>query len=378
MRIFSYFLIFLFALSSCKTSHTGVSIQWSDNLTLPPTLKDGGNPGLAGAFSGVYRSYLIVAGGANFPDGLPWQGGKKIYHNEAYVFHEENGTWKSMDVFLLKDTLAYGTAIPLNSGIVCLGGENANGIFSNSVILKFDSSDNQIISTPFVPLPLPLTNLSAVEVSGKIYIAGGAGPDSVSNKFFVLDLKNQDGGWKELTNLPKPVTNFVMVPLGNQIFIVGGRCQKKDGISDLYDSVFAYDISTNRWEEKHALPYALSAGTGIALNDHQILLFGGDRGETFHKTEILIQKIKTEKDSAGKNSLISEKNKLQENHPGFSKAVLLYDLKKNNWEMIGDIPFPTPATTLAVKFKNEVIIPSGEIRAGIRTPHILIGKITTP
>jgi len=33
------------------------------------------NPGVAGAFPGITGDKLIVAGGANFPDKKPWEGG---------------------------------------------------------------------------------------------------------------------------------------------------------------------------------------------------------------------------------------------------------------------------------------------------------------
>ena len=46
-------------------------LQYSN---LPP-LPDGQgkpNPGVAGAFAGMSNGVLLVAGGANFPNGYPW------------------------------------------------------------------------------------------------------------------------------------------------------------------------------------------------------------------------------------------------------------------------------------------------------------------
>lgn len=376
MKLKTYTLPILMAIASCKPSNNhDLQISWNDNLTLPSLPKDSVNPGLAGAFSAVLNNHLIIAGGANFPDGLPWEGGKKFYHDEVYVFNNENGNWKFNNISHLQDTLGYGAAVIIDSGMVCLGGENENGISSNALLLKYDSVKRKITTSNLASLPIPLTNLSAVSFENKIFIAGGATSDSVSDRMFELDCNNSTPEWKELAPLPKPLTNFLMVKLGDQIFAIGGRCIKPDGISELYNSVFAYNISENKWTEKKSLPCALSAGTGIALNNHQILLFGGDKGETFHKTELLIQQIKNEKDSLKKASLIKEKNRLQETHPGFSKSILLYDDVRNEWSRAGNIPFTTPVTTTALKNNNQVIIPSGEIRAGIRTPRILIGII---
>jgi len=375
-KFFPYILIFFVLELSCKSSEdTSVSIKWSDDLILPAIGKDSVNPGLAGAFSGIYGNYMIIAGGANFPGKLPWDGGKKVYHPDAYLFHNENNVWNFVKTFPLKDTLGYGASVSLGEGVVCLGGENENGITDRSFLLKYDSISKQLISTPFVPLPIPLTNLSAIALGEKIYIAGGATVDSVSNKMFVLDYRETNRKWKELASLPRRLTNFVMTNLGNEIYVIGGRCLQGNGISSLYSSVYAYDIRSNSWKEKHPLPYSLSAGTGIGLNEEQILLFGGDRGETFHKTELLLQQIGREKDSTKKAALINEKNILQKNHPGFSPVILEYDKEKDSWRQAGEIPFPSPATTIAIRYKDEIIIPSGEVRAGVRTPHILTGKI---
>ena len=123
------------------------------------------------------------------------------------------------------------------------------------------------------------------------------------------------------------------------------------------------------------MPYALSAGTGISVDESEILIFGGDKGQTFHKTEVLLAAISAEKNESKKQDLVRKKNELQQSHPGFSKDVLLYNNIKDEWKLISKIPFVTPVTTTAVKWNESVFIPGGEIKAGIRTPQILMGKI---
>lgn len=41
--------------------------------------------GVAGPFAGVSGGALIAAGGANFPNGFPWEGGTKVWHDDVYV-----------------------------------------------------------------------------------------------------------------------------------------------------------------------------------------------------------------------------------------------------------------------------------------------------
>jgi N-acetylneuraminic acid mutarotase len=50
---------------------------------------------------------------------------------------------------------------------------------------------------------------------------------------------------------------------------------------------------------------------------------------------------------------------------------------KNEWKQLGEIPFPAPVTTTAIKWNKQIIIPGGEIRAGVRTPYILEAKIVS-
>ncbi|HEV2479040.1 MAG TPA: hypothetical protein VGS79_05230, partial [Puia sp.] len=52
-------------------------------LPLPPGRST--QPGVAGPFAGVSGDALIVAGGSNFPDKKPWEGGRKAYVDEVYV-----------------------------------------------------------------------------------------------------------------------------------------------------------------------------------------------------------------------------------------------------------------------------------------------------
>ena len=61
----------------------GDVLEW-DRL---PDLPD--KEGFAGVFAGVVseggEDFLVVAGGANFPEGRPWENGKKVYYDEVFV-----------------------------------------------------------------------------------------------------------------------------------------------------------------------------------------------------------------------------------------------------------------------------------------------------
>lgn len=91
--------------------------------------------------------------------------------------------------------------------------------------------------------------------------------------------------------------------------------------------------------------------------------------------EELIAAISQENDVVKKQQLVQKKNQLQVSHPGFSDEVLCYCPKTDEWTTVGRIPFSVPVTTTAVNWNGYCFIPSGEIKAGVRTSQILMGKL---
>ena len=217
-------------------------------------------------------------------------------------------------------------------------------------------------------LPLALTNASAVFMAGRLYVAGGETTDGVSDGFYSLE----DTGWRPLPSLPKPLSHAVLSADKARIYLAGGRKKKPNGISDLSSAVYAYDPAAGNWSQRQSLPYPLSAGTGITTRDNKLFLFGGDKGDVFHKTEELIAAIAAEKDPGHRQELISQKTAIQQTHPGFSKEILMYDILKDRWSVAGVIPFPSPVTTTLFQWGDRIVIPGGEIRAGVRTSQILM------
>ena len=57
-------------------------MKWEPLPSLPEPL------GYAGSFSGVGRGALLVAGGANFPDRPPWEGGTKTWTDRVFLLAE--------------------------------------------------------------------------------------------------------------------------------------------------------------------------------------------------------------------------------------------------------------------------------------------------
>jgi N-acetylneuraminate epimerase len=359
-------------------------IEWSVAAILPS--EDGRNeqPGLAGPVTGIIHNRLIIAGGANFPDGLPWHGARKVYHDAIYVVEKNMGHIIDpvVNTQKLPEPVAYCANVMTPDGMVYIGGENAQGISDKVVQVTYNIASNEFGFTELSPLLLPLTNLAAACNDHIIYAAGGNSADGNSGKFFSLDISTPGASWQTLPDVPVKISFAVMVVQSNGgnncIYLISGRRKNSNGLSDIFNTVYQFDIKENRWHQKQSIPYAISAGTGIAKGSNHILLFGGDKGETFSKEEKLSSSIRNETDEQKNKTLVKEKIALLEAHPGFTSDVLLYNTITDTWEKTNPLPPDAPVTTTAVKWGEDIIIPSGEIKAGVRTPVILIGKIINP
>ena len=126
------------------------------------------------------------------------------------------------------------------------------------------------------------------------------------------------------------------------------------------------------------------AGTAAAVGQNEILLFGGDRGELFLELEahdLAIEALKRRLGEAAPNERprlereiaekLAAKQKIYETHPGFGREVLAYEPRRDAWRVAGRSPLPPQVTTFAVMWDGAIVIPSGEVRPGVRTPAVV-------
>lgn len=327
----------------------------------------GENQGLAGALIGMSGSRLLIGGGANFPDGLPWEGGKKTYHSKMFVFSFD-GQLEWLKEETLDSPRAYAANSPYQKGFVSAGGEDGQNILSR--VDYFYLEKDSLIRTSLPDLPLPLTNGSLVTREEALYFVGGENKEGVSDKIYRW--KAGDKEWMEYTQLAKPVTHAIVLQDKEFLYLLGGRRKRNGDTSEIYSDYYQIDLNTKEQKRMPDLPLPLAAGTGAVGPDGKLWIFGGDDGSTFTPTEEFLLKIEAENNPSEKESLIKQKNELQKNHPGFYPGVL--SLEKEGWMEQMKLPYATPVTTSAVRFQDFILIPNGEIRAGVRSPKILIGK----
>lgn len=338
--------------------------------------------GVAGPINGINDGVFIVAGGANFPKGMPWEGGKKFFSDEINVLQKkgDNYVWNNNVKSKLPYPIGYCGTASTSKGIVCVGGENENGISKEVFILNWDAKNNAVRLQMLPSIPNALTNVAAASIGNIIYIAGGDEKNKSSNSFMSLDFSDTNATWNVLADLPFAMANASLIAQGNKLYLIGGRTKTSSGISELHHTTFVYDLDKKAWEELANTCDGknisnLSATPSIAVHKNYILIIGGDNGETFHKIETYIFQISKAISQKEKEKLTEAKNALVINHKGFSKKLLLYNIKSDCWTNLGEYPYPAQVTTTAVNWNGEIIVSNGEIKPGVRTPDIIVGKI---
>ena len=133
-------------------------VAWEKGIPIPD------EHGFAGPFAGVSSGTLVVAGGANFPDSYPWEGGRKVWHDRIFLLPEGSKEW-TVSSLKLPRALAYGVSVSLpeqNNSIVMLGGSDGQRTSPcrTSPCLRSSSStrDRRSSCSPFLPCPSPWPN----------------------------------------------------------------------------------------------------------------------------------------------------------------------------------------------------------------------------
>jgi N-acetylneuraminic acid mutarotase len=361
----TFYFIFIFLTccmaESCLMGGNTVSqaeYHWDTLPAIPDSI------GFAGSFAGVANNVLIVAGGSNFPDGgTPWNGGKKVWSDRVFVLEHPDGAWK--EAGRLPRPLGYGASISTGKGLICIGGSNAAGHYSDVFLLTWQQG--RIVITSLPSLPAPLANTCGAMADSCIYVAGGLRvPDATetTHDFFMLDLKDTAAmQWRSLPAWPGPSRMLSVAGALQHDFFLFSGATLKNGQREYLKDAYSYNIHTG-WRKCADMPLATVAAPtpAWACNNHALVVFGGDTG----------------KDAA-------QAATLREHHPGFSDEILTYDLTKNSWVQTGkiytrhdtaagtnpDAGIWAPVTTAFVQWNGLLVFPGGEVRPGTRTPHVL-------
>jgi N-acetylneuraminate epimerase len=325
-------------------------------FALQPSLLFAENPlpdlpdkeGFAGVFAGVSHGALIVAGGANFPDRKPWEGGTKVWHDTVYVLENKTSAWKVAG--RLPRQLAYGVAATYGDSVILVGGAEATKHQADALIMTWH--DGQLTTKPLPALPQPLAYSCGTVIGTTLYLSGGqTAPETPAvNALYRLDLASKEPQWETLKDCPGPGRMLAAAANHGSTFIIaGGVTLVKDEQGkwqrQYLDTVYSYDDKQG-WQELAKLPRpSTAAPSPCPSTTRGFLLLGGDDGSQLSEDPL--------------------------KHRGFRREIWEYDAAKNHWSSVGRLDAPR-VTTPCVSWQGKFLVPTGEVKPGRRTPTISV------
>ncbi|YCM44409.1 sodium/solute symporter [Verrucomicrobiaceae bacterium 227] len=350
------------------------ALEW-DRL---PDLPD--REGFAGAFAGVVAEgndeFLVVAGGANFPEGRPWEGGGKIYYDDIYVLPLKEGREWTKSEAKLPMVTGYGMSVNLAAGnCLFMGGKNELG--SRGEVMEVGMRDGKIWVTVIGSLPKAMAEGVACFVDGEVVVGAGGDGKETERVFFKMKRPDQEViEWSSL-GWPEEARGRMYPVVGardGKMYLFGGRDfadseEEKEGRIfglDWLSDCWELDLETKQWRRLADLPEARSAAPSLAVpvGASSLLMLGG----------VTVDFLKEQ--SAARPEL----NGQGMEHPGFSGSVISYNIVTDRWAEAGSFPMAgayAPVTTPVVFWNGKIILPTGEIKPGVRSPQVLVGEVSS-
>jgi N-acetylneuraminic acid mutarotase len=186
-----------------------------------------------------------------------------------------------------------------------------------------------------------------------IYVAGGIEtPNTTSTLkvFWALDLSKQNPKWEKLETWPGPGRMLAVAAVQSGSFFLASGADLTAGSDGKPQRIYlkdAYRFTPGKgWKQIADLPHPTVAAPSPApvLGQSHFLVIGGDDG-----SKTTFQPISK--------------------HPGFAGEILACDTINDAWVSIGASSV-SRVTVPTVSWQNKIVIPSGEMRPGVRSPEV--------
>ena len=302
-------------------------LKWTNIATVAAQKGYEKNIGTAGLVKGVLGNKLIFGGGANFPGGLPVDGGVKVNHKDVYLYEETADGVTLLDQIQFDYPLAYGPSAVHNDTLYYI----ANKTETSSELLAFTVVDNKLKVEVVDTLPLTIENVIAKVHDNKLYF--GIGSINGSNN--------------------------------NELYVYGG------GASETYNDGYKVNLETKEWTQLADVvidneEVSLLGADWAPLNDHELLVIGGFNKDVWKDAVFNLTTLQGEDHAKYRDAYFRR----PVSDYKWNKKELVYSLKENRWYQLEEIPFEAPCGHALLATDTNIYSIMGEIKPAERKPYI--------
>lgn len=345
------------------------AIRWTLDGRVEPQEGQNENIGTAGLMYGESNGYLIVGGGANFPDGSPAENGEKAFYPDVYSYQNVDGHLKPVAHNTLDFDLAYGMSVTSDEGIYYIGG-SPDDAYAKRISLITADSDGNVSAETVMDLPFAIQDGVAFKDDNTLYFGLGAQDGEASNKFYAVNLETKK--IEEKADLPgdTPRKQAVYEYLDGKFYIFSG------GDQEAYTDGYAYDPTTDEWTAVADVAIdgeniSLLGGQSVKLDDDEMLVIGGFNKAIYDEANKQMGELEGDELQAYKDDYFNRDPKAF----NWNTKILIYNAKDNSWRAMGEIPFDAPCGQALLLDDDNIFSINGEVKPGTRTNRIYSGKI---
>lgn len=306
--------------------------------------------GLKGYSGFQQEGDYFVMGGSTFP--VPQnQGGEKVYFDS--VFRLKNPLTNSPSWEKQKDILPYpiaeGGSVPVENGVILVGGHNSQKVFDKVLRVVWDSTKKTLGFEQLPPLPRACFYAAATKWKNKLFVAGGHNGITASNDFWVLDLNDIQQGWTTLPSWPGPkrfgaILQVLSVGKKEYLYLFSGKTESTQARSqqNYLKDVYQYDPIDRSWQQMNDMPRAALIGVFGKITSSRMVILSGSDGHDIERLEEIGDAYR------------------------FPREIWVYSSTNDSWSHAGEMPIGLVGVPL-FPCEGGFILGSGEYSPGKRS-----------
>ncbi|ERK56415.1 putative phage head-tail adaptor [Gemella bergeri ATCC 700627] len=333
---------------------------WKNIGKVPAQKDQRENIGTAGLIKGTINDYLIIGGGANFPNGTPIENGTKVIYSDIYLYKEIDGNLKLIEQTDFPFKTAYGATAQTKNTLYYIGMENK----TSSKIIKISIQNEKLFFEELYTLPFSVENIIAEVLGDYLYFGIGSINGTNSNELYRYCLK--DGCFEVISNFPGlPRSQAISYAVENSLIIYGG------GASVTYNDGFSFDTKTLTWNNLSPVvindeELSLLGADRTLLNENELLIIGGFNKDVWKEATYNLNTLTGDARAEYRTKYFTMP--VEDYH--WNKKELIYNFAEDKWYKLGEINFYAPCGHALLSTKKYIYSIMGEIKPAVRSPFI--------